>query len=178
MNLLMHICCAPCSIYSLRFFREKGYNIEGYFFNPNIHPYREYSRRVEALEALAEEEGLPLKIDRRYLVEDFLRMVVNRQEERCLLCYELRLSNTAERAVQAGISSFSTTLLISPFQKHDLVKQVGESVAGRYGLQFVYEDLRDGFKESVRMARRKGLYVQGYCGCIYSEKERYAPPGS
>lgn len=177
-DLLLHICCAPCSLYSWQALQKKGYNIYGYFFNPNIHPYQEFSKRKEALRLLAQQEGKPILIDERYLLEDYLQRVADvahYAEKRCPLCYQIRLEETARQAGEKGLKGFSTTLLISPYQKHQLLRDVGEKIAQKYGLQFVYEDLRPGFRESMRLAREKGLYRQGYCGCIYSEKERYHP---
>lgn len=176
MDLLLHICCAPCSLFSWQALQEKGYNIYGYFFNPNIHPYMEFSKRKEALRLLAQQEGKTIFIDERYLLEDYLRQVAevaHDVEKRCPLCYQIRLEETARQASEKGLKSISTTLLISPYQKHELLRDVGEKIAQKYGLQFVYEDLRPGFRESMRLAREKDLYRQGYCGCIYSEKERY-----
>ena len=171
--LLLHICCGPCSIYSWDALEKKGFNLYGYFFNPNIHPYREFAKRMESLRLLAQQENRNIMIDGRYLMEDYLRLVVNREEERCLLCYRMRLEATAQKAREKGIKYFSTTLLISPYQKHKELKDLGEKIAKDHGLSFVYEDLRPGFRESMRLAREKGIYMQGYCGCIYSEKERY-----
>lgn len=172
-ELLLHICCAPCSIYSWEALKKKGFKPYGVFFNPNIHPYREFSRRIEALRSLTRQEGREVIIDESYRLEDFLRLVVHHEEQRCQLCYRLRLEETARQAAEKGIECFSTTLLLSPYQKHELLKNTGEEIARERGLQFVYEDLRSGFRQSIRMAREKGLYLQGYCGCIYSEKERY-----
>ncbi|RJX27968.1 MAG: hypothetical protein C4554_02955 [Dethiobacter sp.] len=171
-DLLLHICCGPCSIYSWKKLEENGYNICGYFFNPNIHPYSEFARRLDALSSLARQEGRDILMDERYLMEDYLRRVVNHEEQRCQLCYRIRLEETALKAREKGIEGISTTLLISPYQKHELLKELGEKIAQEHGLHFVYEDLRPGFRESMRLAREKGLYMQGYCGCIYSEKER------
>lgn len=172
-DLLLHICCGPCSIYSWSELEKKGFNLHGYFFNPNIHPYREFATRMESLSLLARQENKDITIDQRYLMEDYLRLVVNREEQRCQLCYRMRLEETARKAREKGIENISTTLLISPYQKHELLKELGEKIAQEHGLRFVYEDLRPGFRESMRLAREKGLYMQGYCGCIYSEKERY-----
>lgn len=172
-ELLLHICCGPCSIYSWSKLEESNYQICGYYYNPNIHPYKEFVRRQEALSLLARQEQREVIFDQRYLMEDYLRMVVNHEAERCPLCYRMRLEETARKAKEKGIENISTTLLISPYQKHELLKEMGEKVAGEHGLHFVYADLRPGFRESMRLAREKGLYMQGYCGCIYSEKERY-----
>lgn len=173
-DLLLHVCCGPCSIYSWQELEKDGFNLRGYFFNPNIHPYREFIRRLEALRSLASQEGREIIIDQGYPMEEYLRMVVNHEEERCPLCYRMRLEETARKAREQGIENISTTLLISPYQKHDLLKDLGEKIAEEYGLHFVYKDLRPGFRESMARARQKGLYMQGYCGCIYSEKERYS----
>lgn len=173
MDLLLHICCAPCSIYSWEYLSRSGYKLQGYFFNPNIHPYQEFSRRLEALREFGKSENLPLILDQRYLLEDYLQSIMKAGEARCRRCYEMRLLQTARRANEAGIGSFSTTLLISPYQQHDLVQSVGAQVAQETGVKFVYEDLRPGFRESMNRAREKGIYRQNYCGCIFSEKERF-----
>jgi len=174
--VLLHICCAPCSIATLKVFKENGFEPLGYFFNPNIHPYKEFSRRKETLRQYLEEEKVPLVIEEDYLLEDFLRMVVHKEKQRCLHCYRLRLETAARYAREKGMERFSTTLLISPYQKHDSIKEIGEEMADKYGLQFIYLDLRPVFRESLRQARERGLYLQGYCGCIFSEKERYYKP--
>jgi predicted adenine nucleotide alpha hydrolase (AANH) superfamily ATPase len=174
MNLLLHICCAPCSLYSWQALEEKGHSLCGFFFNPNIHPYREFKKRKEALRSLSEQEGKKMIIDERYLLDDYLRAVVHHEEKRCELCYRMRLEETARKAKEKGMEGISTTLLISPYQKHDLLREMGERIAAEHGLKFVYEDLRPGFRTSMRLAAEKGLYKQGYCGCIYSEKERYS----
>lgn len=173
MDILLHICCAPCSLYSWQALEAKGHNIEGFFYNPNIHPYREFEKRKEALRSLAEWEDRSIFIDERYLLNDYLRQVVNREEMRCELCYAMRLEETARQAKEKGIEGFSTTLLISPYQQHELLRETGGRIAEEYGLKFVYEDMRPGFRESMGLAREKGLYMQGYCGCIYSERDRY-----
>jgi len=171
--MLLHICCAPCSIASLQVFGRKGFEPQGYFYNPNIHPYREFARRKETLRRYLQEEGVPLFVEEDYLMKDFLRMVVNHEDERCPYCYRLRLDATARFTREKGMDSFSTTLLISPYQNHELIREIGKELAGKYGLNFLYEDLRPVFRESMDLARERELYMQGYCGCIYSENERY-----
>ena len=173
MNLLLHICCAPCSIYSWRYFLELGYGPKGYFFNPNVHPYQEFSSRLDSLRMLAKGEGWQIFTDERYLMEIFLRLAVSAGDERCRLCYELRLRETAQQASYKGIGYFSTTLLLSPYQNHELLKSVGDDVGRQTGVSFVYADLRSGFRESMQQAREKELYRQKYCGCIFSEKDRF-----
>ena len=176
MDLLLHICCAPCSIVSWEYFSSLGYLPRGYFFNPNIHPYKEFSRRLETLRAFSRAEARPVIYDEEYRLEEFIRMAVDSKDKRCQLCYALRLRETARYARKAGIEYISTTLLLSPYQKHEALKNEGEEAARRYGVKFVYADLRPFFRESMQKARQKELYRQGYCGCIYSEKERYYRP--
>ena len=172
-SLLLHICCAPCCVMSLQTFRDKGYDVLGYFFNPNIHPYREFVSRKETLRSFLDEENITYIMDEGYPLEDFLRLVLANEQDRCLSCYRLRLETAAQKAAELGIEHFTTTLLISPYQKHESIKTTGEEIAQNYGVSFLYVDLRPLFRESQRLAREKGFYMQSYCGCIFSEKERY-----
>ncbi|MDI3280684.1 MAG: epoxyqueuosine reductase QueH [Bacillota bacterium] len=174
MKILLHICCGPCSLYPLQALREEGMELEGFFYNPNIHPYREYLRRWEALHQVAEAEGLAVRHRWEYELEKFLARVAQFPSERCRHCYELRLEKAAREAAEGGFAAFTTTLLVSPWQKHDLIRQVAEEVAGRVGVPFLYRDFRPGYRQGQQRARELGIYRQPYCGCIYSEKERYA----
>jgi len=158
----------------LRILRGEGLEITGCFYNPNIHPYREHQRRLETLENFAREEDLALMIHPDYDLEQFLRGVVFREEDRCRHCYELRLRRTAAAARERDYAGFSTTLLYSKYQKHELIRSVGEMVAEEYAIPFHYRDFRPGWEEGVRISRQREMYRQPYCGCIYSEKERYA----
>jgi len=148
-------------------------DLTGFFFNPNIHPYTEWRARKEALAGYAPGAGLPMIFDEDYLLEEFIRGVVHREGERCFFCYVMRLRRTAQVAVQNKFDAFSTTLLVSPYQKHDLIREIGGEVSRETGLQFVYRDFRPGYRDAVERSREMGLYRQKYCGCIYSEKERY-----
>jgi hypothetical protein len=176
MKILLHICCAPCAIYPLRVLREQGYEVCGLFYNPNIHPYQEYRRRREALEQFAEQEELRILWTEDYPLEAFLRQVAFREESRCGHCYELRLTRAAEVARQEGVTAFTTTLLYSRFQNHALIAQSGRLAAGTKGVDFLYRDFRAGWHEGIRVSRERGIYRQAYCGCIYSEKDRYCRP--
>ena len=173
MNILLHICCANCTIYPFQNLRESGIETVGYFFNPNIHPYQEYQKRLETLKLYSDKVGLEVIYRNEYLLEEFLRNISHRVEERCGYCYSLRLEATAQEAKKRGFSRFSTTLLQSTYQKHDLIKETGERVAAKVGIPFFYEDFRPGWRKGVEVSRAMGLYRQQYCGCIYSEKERY-----
>ena len=172
-RVLLHTCCGPCATYTVKQLRQQDWEVVSFWYNPNIHPYREHQRRLEALQSFASVAALPLIIPEGYEMVRYLRTVVGHEGERCPDCYRLRLGRTARAAAEGGYDAFSTTLLISPYQKHELLREVGEEMVKEYGVPFYYEDLRPGFRESRNMARELGLYLQGYCGCIYSEWERY-----
>lgn len=176
MKLLLHCCCGPCSVMPTALLREAGHELAAYFYNPNIHPYREYKKRRNAFREFMEAERISFAIDDLYDMEDFLRRVAEQPSARCAACYEMRLRRAAEFAVREGFEGFSTTLLVSPYQKHELIRVTGEKLAAEYGIEFVYQDFRPWFRQGQDIARERGLYMQGYCGCIYSEKDRYFKP--
>ena len=173
----MHLCCAPCTIYPLRVLRDEGAEVVGLFYNPNVHPYQEYRRRLETLQEYASDRVLEIVREESYPIEEFLRRVSFREAERCRLCYEMRLEHTARTARSGGFDAFTTTLLYSRFQKHDLIRMIGEGLSERLGIPFYYRDFRVGWSEGVRISKELGMYRQNYCGCLYSEKERFCRPG-
>ena len=173
MKLLLHICCAPCSIYPLRILKEDGIDVMGFFYRNNIHPYTECLKRQETLEAYAQQIGLKLIIPDQYDLEGFLQNVVFREKDRCRFCYHDRLLSTALIAKRGKFDAFSTTLLYSKFQNHRRIRSTGESVAKTTGVGFHYHDFRKGWKEGVETSKELGMYRQQYCGCIYSEKDRF-----
>lgn len=172
MQILVHICCAPCFTYPHTRLVDEGHEITGFFFNPNIHPYSEYKKRMESLEKYAEVNGLKWIRGNDYDIEGYLRGALA-SEDRCGFCYEQRLNETAKTANLLGFDAFTTTLLISPYQKHELLIKTGEKAADEYGIKFFYEDFREGYRESRETSKALDLYMQKYCGCIFSEKERY-----
>lgn len=176
MKILLHTCCGPCSIYPVEYLRGKGLDLCSYFYNPNIHPYQEFARRRETLEEYAQNAGFKVIFDDEFDMEEFLRAVVYREEQRCRFCYAMRLRKAARLAKEGGFDSFTTTMLVSPYQKHDLLRQIGEAAADEYGVPFYYVDFRPGYRPAVARSKEMGMYRQPYCGCIYSEKERYYLP--
>ncbi len=176
MNILLHCCCGPCATYPVKSLREAGHNVTGYHFNPNIHPYREFKHRLETLKEYSSKVGLELIVDDSYLLEDFLMRALNSPEGRCHSCYEMRLRKAAQVAKQNGFEAFSTTLLVSPYQKHELIFETANKISEEEGILFYYQDFRSGYKEGVQISRDMELYRQPYCGCIFSEKERYWKP--
>ncbi|MBW2058626.1 MAG: epoxyqueuosine reductase QueH [Deltaproteobacteria bacterium] len=176
-RVLLHVCCANCAIFPLRRLKKADSEVFGFFYNPNIHPFQEYLRRREAAEAFFRSQGVRLIIRDEYDVEGFIRDVVFREENRCAYCYNRRLEATAKMAKKGRFGGFTTTLLYSKQQKHELIREIGESAARRFGIPFAYEDFRVGWREGIEESKRIGLYRQEYCGCIYSEKERYLGRG-
>lgn len=173
MKLLMHICCSNCSIYPLETFLCKGIDIKGIWYNPNIHPYLEYSSRLESLKKLHKIWNLDIEYIDDYSLDDFLRAVVNQGDNRCSVCYSMRLDKTAETAKRMNFDSFTTSLLASPYQKFDIILKTGQEAAKKHGIRFYSEDFRKGWNISGELSRELGLYRQKYCGCIYSEMEKY-----
>lgn len=175
MKLLLHSCCAPCSVYCIKSLREEEIEPVSFWFNPNIHPYMEYKLRRDTLIEYSKMIDLKLIIKEDYGLDEFCKNVIDDLENRCKnYCYKVRLEETAKYAKENGFDSFSTTLLISPYQQHDLLKSMGEEIAKKYDLEFLYRDFRPGFREGQNEARNLGLYMQKYCGCVFSENDRYA----
>jgi predicted adenine nucleotide alpha hydrolase (AANH) superfamily ATPase len=173
MKILLHICCAPCAIYPINVLRAEDFDIMGFFYKHNIHPYTECIKRQEALQSYAEAIDLNVIYQKGYDLEGFLRNVAFRESMRCSYCYHERLNSTALTAKRGKFDYFSTTLLYSKFQNHDMVQSIGEAIGNSVGVPFYYVDFRVGWDAGVETSKQLKLYRQQYCGCIYSEKDRY-----
>ena len=173
MKILLHACCAPCAIYPVEALRSEGADVMGYFYRHNIHPFTECIKRENTLRKYSESIGMDVIWSQGYDLETFIRNVAWREDQRCLYCYHDRLTKTAEIAKHGKFDCFSTTLLYSIYQQHDVIRSMGESVARSTGIDFYYKDFRIGWEYGVNTSRSLELYRQAYCGCIYSEKERY-----
>ncbi len=173
-TVLVHSCCTHCAAYTVDYWRKQGYKVGILWYNPNVHPYTEHQHRLEAMQSLAQEMKFPLIVEDGYDMVDYFRQVVGHEAERCRYCFRLRLSKTAETARQKGFGAFTTTLLISPHQKHELLRDIGNEMAMEKGIDFLYADLRKHYSDSRRMTKGLNLYRQQYCGCVYSEWERFA----
>jgi len=173
MKTLLHVCCAPCAVFPVKTLRYQGHEVMGYFYRHNIHPYLECLRRQETLKSLAETTDLRVIYQEGYDLEGFLQKVVFRESKRCTYCYHERLRSTALTAKHGKFDYFSTTLLYSKFQNHEEVKSIGEAIGASIGIKFYYQDFRPGWQEGIQTSKQLKLYRQQYCGCIYSEKERY-----
>jgi predicted adenine nucleotide alpha hydrolase (AANH) superfamily ATPase len=169
----MHICCANCAAYPLSVMKERGITVKGLWFNPNIHPFTEYRNRLDALKKLGQLWALDIDYDDYYGLKEYLRNVAGKEDNRCEYCYTVRLEQAALKALETKADAFSTTLLVSPYQKFDLIVDIGRRMQERYSVEFYAEDFRPGFGKGRQMAKTMDLYRQQYCGCIYSEMERY-----
>lgn len=174
-SVLVHVCCAACALAVLEPLRRVG-RVALHFYNPNIHPLIEFRRRLTAVQVLAERERLELIADDRYGLREFLaRTAPWDRPARCLACWRMRLSETARVATEKGFEAITTTLLSSSHQDHEAIRRIGEEEAAARGLAFHYEDFRPLAAKAHEEAKRMNLYRQQYCGCIFSEEERFAP---
>lgn len=176
MKVLLHICCANCACYPVQWLREQGHECRGLFFNPNIQPYQEYLHRLEAVEALSREMRVPIIFMDEYPLEEFFRRMVFREGQRCRICYQWRMETTARIARHGKYDTWTSTLLFSKRQRQDWIREVAEEEALRQHVRFLYEDFRKGWDQGTKLSKKLGFYRQSYCGCIYSERDRYGPP--
>jgi predicted adenine nucleotide alpha hydrolase (AANH) superfamily ATPase len=187
MKILLHVCCAPCSISCIESLRAEGIEPVLYWYNPNIHPRAEYVKRRDCLVSYAENLGLTLIAEDHYSPGDFILGLCEASSweeraeafvfrKRCAVCYRIRLDKAAAAAKENGFDAFSTTLLVSPYQDHELLRETAQKAAGQNGVEFLYRDFRPGFREGQKKARASGFYMQKYCGCIFSEAEAASMP--
>ena len=172
-KILMHICCGPCAVYPVTVLQERGYEVTGLFYNPNIHPLTEYLARAQSAQNAADMLGIRMiRLDSEYDPAQYLRSIVFREEQKCYLCCQDRLERTRNIAVRGKFGHFTSSLLFSKRQKHEQIQSAAQSLSKKNCL-FLYEDFRQGWKQGRAMADEMGLYRQNYCGCIYSEYERF-----
>jgi len=177
MRLLMHICCANCALFPVKSLREAGHEITGLWFNPNIHPEDEYVRRSDAVRELVARWEMDMLCRHGYGPEVFQREMDSRgagtsRPERCGACYSMRMREAARECLEGGHDAFTTSLLVSPYQEHELLVAMAEAAANEFGVKFLYEDFRPGWPQGQAMSREMGFYRQYYCGCLYSREER------
>ena len=173
MKTLLHICCAPCANQCIEVLRTDKIEVAGFWYNPNIHPFTEYKARKNCLREYAEAIDLTLIEKNDYALRPFVRAVAEDIEHRCGKCYEMRLFEAAKQAKEGGFDSFTSSLFISPYQNHELMREVAERAASEFGVDFLYRDFRPYFRAGQEFARAHGFYMQKYCGCVFSEEERY-----
>ena len=173
MKTLLHVCCAPCANQCVEVLRGEEIEVFGFWYNPNIHPFTEYRARRNCLRSYAEDVQLPLIEKNDYALRPFVRAVAEDIGNRCGKCYEMRLFEAAKQAKEGGFDSFTSSLFISPYQNHELMAEIATKAAGEYDVEFLYRDFRPYFKAGQEYARAHEFYMQKYCGCVFSEEERY-----
>ncbi len=176
MKLLLHICCAPCSVAIV----EKIQNttdtlLGGFFYNPNIHPIEENEKRRDAVGIMSREYDVPVIYEDSNMLDYWRNNLDEDKQIRCKACYSIRLDEAAKIAKEKSYDAFTTSLLISPYQNHDLIKLLAEKSANKYGVSFYYEDFRDLYRRGREISRGKHYYMQKYCGCFYSYSESDHP---
>ncbi len=173
-TILIHTCCAHCLGKLLAALAAEPSPRAPVLFwgNPNIHPLIEWRRRLKAVKMLAERAKLPLIADETYGLVEFCRAVHGHEAapERCARCYALRLNRAAQAAREAGCAAFTTTLVTSRHQDHALIRAAGAAAAAAEGVPFLYLDARAA-EADPRLVQM--LYHQQYCGCVFSESDRY-----
>lgn len=177
-DLLLHTCCGPCSTVAVPAWRARGVEPLAWFSNPNIQPAAELERRCESMQRYSRAAGLELVVATEPARGDAwaawaAALPTLGGEERCRTCLGLRLDEAGAAAARLGLARFSTSLTISPYQRHELIIAAGEEAAQRHGAEFVYLDLRPQFRDSYSESRRLGLYRQPYCGCVASKWEAW-----
>ena len=175
MKLLLHICCANCALYPVRKLNGEGVSIKGLWYNPNIHPAQEYLKRLDAVRQLQELWGLDITYMDRYGLMEFLDETGQDTKDglRCAHCYRMRLREAACAAKKMKADAFATTLMYSPYQKFDIITAEAAEAERLFHVPFYLEDWRGGFREGEALSRELGFYRQKYCGCIFSEMERF-----
>ena len=176
-TLLLHACCGPCAIMPILRLQDEGYKIILWYMNPNIQPLSEYLRRREALLECAERLGVEaLCADESWDLPAWLAEQLPRAQtkERCEWCCGSRLEAVSKKAVELGLAVFSSSLLYSRYQPHDVIAAKGYTLEKALGLEFIYRDFRVDWQKGIELSKDWGIYRQPYCGCIFSESERYA----
>ena len=175
MKVLLHICCAPCAAHPIEALKNEGHRPTGFWFNPNIHPYLEYRKRLFEVRRLCKLMDTPLLERDIYALVPFLRKILNPPDSahRCDVCCEIRLRQTAETALKNGFNAFTTSMLQSRHMRHDAIRKIAQCIAEEKNIEFLYRDFRDGHSRSLKISRKYNLYRQQYCGCVISEFERF-----
>ncbi|MFH0962788.1 MAG: epoxyqueuosine reductase QueH [Planctomycetota bacterium] len=173
MKVLLHSCCAVCLPGPLQDLRHEGALVTVYWYNPNVHPLLEWRKRLKALKLLQPRLGFDARYDETYDLELFFRTVLADLDARCRLCYRLRLGEAARAARALGTDAFATTLAASSHQDHQLLLEEGRRAADEGNVEFLYRDWRALHEAGAQLARKLSLYRQQYCGCIWSEEERF-----
>ncbi len=176
-SLLLHTCCAPCSSATIELLNEY-FNITIFYSNDNIYPYDEFRHRLEEQIRFASYYNINVIFD-EYNNDDYNNAIkgnenLGERSKRCYLCYSLRLRKTAIKAKKLNYDYFTTSLSISPYKVSNWINEIGYNLEKELNVKFLYSDFKkeEGYKKSIVLSNKYGLYRQDYCGCVYSKKER------
>ena len=174
-KVLLHVCCGVCATSVVERLREEGFEVTCFFYNPNIHPEKEYKRRLESFLEVTRKMNLQYIVG-EYEVEKWWDKIKGLEREpeggkRCEICFRVRLAKTEEIFKKGNFSYFTTTLTVSPYKNAEVINQIGKTLDPPH---FLIRDFKkkEGFKRSITLAKQWNLYRQNYCGCIFSYKER------
>ena len=173
-RVLAHVCCAPCAVFAFPRLQVLFKEVVGLWYNPNIHPLVEYNRRLDSVKDWSRQSGTRVLYEEKYELKSFLRQIAFREEQRCVVCYYMRFRKVAAFARHGNFEYFTSTLLVSPHQNQDLMRKIACEAGKEYGVRPYLAASREGWKESRNVSHAMGLYHQQYCGCIYSEEERFS----
>lgn len=172
-SILVHTCCAPCAAYCFEKLAQDGYEVTGYFYNPNIQPEPEYEKRKNELEKLSHKVVIEETPPQTWF--DAVKGLEYEKEggKRCEICFLMRLEKTALYALEQGFQAFSTVLTVSPHKNSQVINKLGKAVGEKYGIVFLEENFKknEGFKKTMEIAKKQGFFRQNYCGCVYSMRE-------
>lgn len=173
-KILLHVCCGPCSLMPVVHLREEGWDVSAFFFNPNIHPEKEWKKRCDAMAEAAHHLHIPLMVEgegvdpAKWVSELYGTTAYG---TRCRFCYRPRMERAAALAREKNFDAFTSSLLYSRYQQHDTIREEAERAFAIYGTPFLYRDFRQWWWEGIAMAKDLGLYRQKWCGCVLSMKE-------
>ena len=179
-TLLLHSCCAPCSSYVIEYLSQY-FHLTVFYYNPNISELEEYKKRVQEQKRLIREFPVKYKVDFLegiYDNENYCKNVSGIEDckeggQRCFVCYDMRLKETAKVAKEGGFDYFTTTLSISPLKNSAKLNEIGHNLELEYGVEYLLSDFKkkEGYKRSIELSKDYNLYRQNYCGCIFSKNE-------
>lgn len=172
-KILLHICCGVCASSPTERLRDDGFEVIGFFYNPNIHPQEEYLRRLEAAKAVADILKFEL-IAGSYDKDNWFARIKGLEDEpeegrRCLICFQMRLEQTSRKARELGARFFATTLSVSPHKNSKMLNEIGKALDRADFLDYDFKK-KDGFKKAMEFARQHKLFCQNYCGCVFSAR--------
>ncbi len=176
-KLLLHICCAPCAVYVFEKLK-KDYDVTGFFYNPNIHPIKEYEMRAEELKKISKKLGWKTIIS-EYDVKEWFKLIRGHEKdpergERCSICFNMRFEKVFAYAVDNGYDIVASTLSISPYKNTIQINDAGSEKSEKYGIDFLPENFKkkNGYNIGKKMSMEHGIVHQNYCGCVYSRRDR------